>query len=240
MKKIVFLVFVFFQFSCFGQEKEYYRFSYDYFVKRIEQSAKEQQFYIKKDSVWIEVTAKTVYRLEIDAAVDWKITETNRKNQGAFSEGGVYEVTNNKAYEKEKLKWLHQYYRPIWEIKIRELKLDLKYDTSSNGGEIKSEKIFDIPENSAEFPGGLDEMHDFFNQSVKANVWHKYPKGAKVFVQFIIQKDGRVGEIEIIRGVNENIDAEVILSLSFMPNWIPARQKGKNVASRFIIPIQLK
>lgn len=59
----------------------------------------------------------------------------------------------------------------------------------------------------------------------------------KVFVQFIIDKEGTVQEVEIIRGLNKILDKEVERVVKSMPQFIPGKQRDKNVAVRFILPV---
>jgi len=73
----------------------------------------------------------------------------------------------------------------------------------------------------------------------------KYPKEAKekgiqgkVFVTFVVNKDGKVTNSKIERSVNEYLDAEALRVISLMPVWNPGSQNGKNVSVRMTLPIQ--
>lgn len=72
----------------------------------------------------------------------------------------------------------------------------------------------------------------------------KYPQIAienniqgKVFVQFVIEKDGSVSNITIVRGVDTALDKEAVRVISSMPKWQPGKQRGKAVRVSYTIPI---
>lgn len=239
VKKIVFLYLLTLQITCFSQEAEYYRFSFDYFIDEVKKDNKGRDYYLKSNEGWISVSSKTIAGKKINQMVDWKIVETGKVTKGAFSEGGVYAVTKDLGYESLKRQWLHQYYKPIWEIRIRELGLNVKYDTSKTKTIESSEKIFDITENSAEFAAGQMNLMRYFSKSIVLPKKLETSKVSKIFVQFLILENGKISEVEIIRGFDKELDKEVIRVIKGMPNWIPARQKGKCVASRLILPINI-
>ena len=98
--------------------------------------------------------------------------------------------------------------------------------------------IFEIVEKKAEFPGGTAGLISF----LKTNL--QYPPEAikekiqgKVFLEFVIQKNGEVTDISVIRAVHPLLDAEAVRVVKLMPKWKPAEVNGKAVSSRFTLPI---
>lgn len=90
-------------------------------------------------------------------------------------------------------------------------------------------------ENMPVFPGNVQK---WLAQQVK------YPQIAienniqgKVFVQFVIEKDGSVSNITIVRGVDTALDKEAVRVISSMPKWQPGKQRGKAVRVSYTIPI---
>lgn len=105
------------------------------------------------------------------------------------------------------------------------------------------EKVFDFYELEAqpEFPGGMDEISKWLGENLI------YPEEArengitgKVFAQFIIDKDGSVSDVKIMRSVNPLLDEEVIRVLNSMPKWTPGKQDGENVKVTFQIPVNFQ
>lgn len=103
------------------------------------------------------------------------------------------------------------------------------------------EDAYTVVEVMPEYPGGMDSLGAFLGRNIK------YPASAKdagitgtVFVNFIIEKDGSVGEVKALRGISEDCDNEAIRVVSLMPKWTPGKQHGKNVRVSFNLPIKFK
>lgn len=110
-------------------------------------------------------------------------------------------------------------------------------DSSDEG-----DKVFEYTDDFPEFPGGQQEMMKFLADNVK------YPADAEagriqgvVIVGFIIEKDGRVSNIKVLRGVLPSLDAEAVRVIGMMPAWKPGMSsEGKPVRFRFNIPMNFK
>lgn len=103
------------------------------------------------------------------------------------------------------------------------------------------DKPFDVVEQMPEFPGGQEALMQFLRQEVK------YPKEAeekglqgRVVVRYIIEKDGSISEVEIVKSVNEYLDAEAIRVVNAMPKWKPGKQKGEPVRVKFTLPVTFR
>ena len=100
------------------------------------------------------------------------------------------------------------------------------------------DQVFMVVEQMPEFPGGEQALRDFIAKAIV------YPKIAmengiqgKVFVTFIINKNGSVSNTKIARGVDPILDKEALRVVNSMPIWKPGKQKGKDVAVSYTIPI---
>jgi protein TonB len=92
-----------------------------------------------------------------------------------------------------------------------------------------------------QFPGGDEARVKYMVENVK------YPETSKdkgvqgsVYVSFVVEKDGRITNTKVIRGVEKSLDAEAFRVVSAMPKWIPGSEKGKPVRVQFNMPIQFK
>lgn len=101
--------------------------------------------------------------------------------------------------------------------------------------------IYTVVEEQPEFPGGHDAMIDFIMNNLR------YPAEARMkgiegtsFVQFIVEKDGAITNVQTIRGIDAACDAESVRMVKSFPKWNPGKQKGEPVAVRFVIPIKYK
>lgn len=97
------------------------------------------------------------------------------------------------------------------------------------------EPIFTDP---ASFPGGQEALATFLAQNLK------YPEPArnanvqgKVFVAFLVEKDGSIDDVSILKGLGFGCDQEAIRVMNAMPKWTPGKQSGRVVRSRFNLPI---
>lgn len=100
---------------------------------------------------------------------------------------------------------------------------------------------FAVVEEKPTFPGGEAELLKFIAENTK------YPEIAKengiqgrVFVQFVIDKNGNVTNVTIARGVDPYLDAEAIRVVKMLPKWTPGKQRGKPVPVTFVVPINFK
>lgn len=89
------------------------------------------------------------------------------------------------------------------------------------------------------FPGGESYQIDFFLKNIKypikdRNLGHQ----GTVYVTFIVEDDGTITNIEILKGVSKGIDNEAIRVISIMPTWIPGTKNGKKIRVRYNVPFR--
>lgn len=98
--------------------------------------------------------------------------------------------------------------------------------------------IYDIVEEYAEFPGGGDFLKWIAKNFELPSDLTKSEQG-KIYLSFVIEKDGSLSNIRIIRGLSEKINNAAIEVVQKMPKWKPAINNGKPVRSRFMLPISV-
>lgn len=89
-----------------------------------------------------------------------------------------------------------------------------------------------------EFPGGIKEFYKYIGTNYNSpNV-----KGlsGNVFVTFVIEKDGSIVDIKVIRDVGYGSGAEAVRVLNNCPNWKPGEQQGRKVRVLYSLPIKIK
>lgn len=96
-------------------------------------------------------------------------------------------------------------------------------------------------EKMPEFPGGQDALNRYLVRNIK------YPLLAqengiqgRVVCQFVVNSDGSIVDIAVVRGVEESLDKEAIRVIQSMPKWTPGRQGGKSVRVKYTLPIRFK
>jgi len=103
------------------------------------------------------------------------------------------------------------------------------------------EPILDFADIEPEYPGGQAAMQQFIQSHVI------YPESSRemneqgtVYVQFVVNLDGSITEVRVLKGVSDSLDAEAIRVIKLMPNWKPGMQAGKAVRIRYTIPIAFR
>jgi TonB family protein len=101
--------------------------------------------------------------------------------------------------------------------------------------------VYTVVEKLPSFPGGQDGYVKFLVENIK------YPAEAKknkiqgtVFVTFVVETDGRVSNVKILRGIGSGCDEEAQRVVAMMPNWNPGEEKGKPVRVQYNLPIRFK
>jgi TonB family protein len=105
----------------------------------------------------------------------------------------------------------------------------------------QQEKVYLKVDQMPEFNGGQQGQQELLKYLLKSI---NYPEEArkkgiqgKVYVTFVVDKEGSVKDVKIARGVDPALDAEAVRVVSSMPKWTPGKEKGKNVAVSFAVPI---
>lgn len=90
-----------------------------------------------------------------------------------------------------------------------------------------------------QYPGGIGKFYQFIADNYKTPTAVDF-LGGKVYVSFIIEKDGSVADIKVLRDVAFGTGKEAIRVLELCPKWSPGRQNGKNVRCSYSLPIALQ
>lgn len=101
-------------------------------------------------------------------------------------------------------------------------------------GKENGDVIIDPVEHSAVYPGGVDSLKSFIKRNL-AQPTEK--KTGRVFVAFVINKDGTTSDFEIVRGLTKECDDKALEVLKKMPKWTPGTQQGIPVRQRFVMPV---
>ena len=116
-----------------------------------------------------------------------------------------------------------------------------KDDDDIDDPEPVTEIVDETVDQMASYPDGIPALMDFLNENIK------YPEQAeregiegRVVAGFIVERDGSVSNIEILKSVHPLLDAEVVRVMSLMPNWIPGRQNGQPVRVKYSLPITFR
>ena len=102
----------------------------------------------------------------------------------------------------------------------------------------QKEEPFNVVEDMPAFPGGMEAMIQFLSSNIQ------YPADAqkqkvdgRVLVNFVVEKDGSITEVKVIKPAFPSLDAEAIRVVKAMPKWKPGYQRGQAVRVQFTMPI---
>jgi TonB family protein len=133
---------------------------------------------------------------------------------------------------------------PEWKPGIQEgkavrvsfnLPINFKLDADT-----KDEPVFEVVKQMPEYPGGEEALFSFIGKNIN------YPEQAKkegiqgrVYVSFIVEKNGKVSNVEVLKGIGNGCDAESLRVVKSMPNWKPGiDENGKPVRVKYNLPIK--
>ena len=106
---------------------------------------------------------------------------------------------------------------------------------------VEENKVFDAVEQMPTFPGGDAELMKYLQKNLT------YPTLAAengiqgtVLLQFVVQKDGSIGEVKVVRSKDPDLDKEAVRVVKGMPKFIPGRMNGQAVNVWFTLPVRFK
>ncbi len=92
-----------------------------------------------------------------------------------------------------------------------------------------------------EFPGGQVALVKYLSKNIKYPSKYKKDKvNGRVFVSFVVDKNGKVGRAKVVKSLNEECDKEALRVISMMPNWIPGEKEGNKVNVQFGLPVNFE
>ena len=105
----------------------------------------------------------------------------------------------------------------------------------------QKEEPFNVVENMPEFPGGVEAMIAFISNNIQypADAAKKKIDG-RVLVNFVVEKDGSISEVKVVKPGFPSLDAEAVRVVKAMPNWKPGMQRGQVVRVQFTMPIEFR
>ncbi len=107
--------------------------------------------------------------------------------------------------------------------------------------EVVEQEVFTIVEEMPGYPGGDAKMYEYLVKNIK------YPQIARessiqgrVFVNFVVEPDGSVTNVKVLRGIGGGCDEEAMRVVKSMPKWKPGKQRGKAVRVSYTLPVVFK
>ena len=107
---------------------------------------------------------------------------------------------------------------------------------------VVEDDIFVVVEENPQFPnGGKAGLLQYLGKNIKyPTIPQENGTQGRVTVQFVVNKDGSIVDVKVIRGVDPYLDKEAVRVISTMPKWIPGKQRGVPVRCKFTVPVTFK
>lgn len=104
---------------------------------------------------------------------------------------------------------------------------------------IQPDEVYNVVDEKPQFPGGIDSLKIYIDNHIiyPITAIENNAQGI-VYVKFVITKEGRIIEAVVLKGVSPAVDTEAKRVIMEMPNWLPGKNKGENVAVNFTIPVR--
>lgn len=102
-------------------------------------------------------------------------------------------------------------------------------------------EVFNVVEVEPEFPGGMEALTKYLSENIKYPEQAKKDKiQGKVYISFVVEKDGSVADAKVLRGIGGGCDEEALRVVKAMPKWEPGKQKGTPVRVQYNLPVAFK
>ena len=102
-------------------------------------------------------------------------------------------------------------------------------------------KVFDVVEQMPSFPGGNAALMEYLSKNAKYPVLaQENGVQGRVVVSFVVERDGSITDVNLVRSVDPSLDREAARVVSSMPKWIPGKQNGSTVRVKYNVPVQFR
>jgi protein TonB len=104
-----------------------------------------------------------------------------------------------------------------------------------------AEEIFTFVEEYPEFLGGEKALYEYIKNNVNySELAIKTNIEGTVYVEFVVEKDGSISDVKVLRGIGGGCDEEAVRVVKSMPKWKPGKQRGQPVRVYYTLPIDFK
>ncbi|MCL3853760.1 M56 family metallopeptidase [Parabacteroides sp. GYB001] len=105
----------------------------------------------------------------------------------------------------------------------------------------QDDKVYEVVDVMPEFPGGQNELLKYLARNIKyPEESVKNKEEGRVSLTFIVNKDGSISDVKVVRNATPALDAEAIRIVKSMPNWTPGKEKGKDVRVAYTVPVTFR
>lgn len=133
--------------------------------------------------------------------------------------------------------------KPATEKAVDQEEIPFEYSGEDKSAPIDADtdQVFQVVEVDPEFPGGMEALTKYLSENIKYPEQAKKDKiQGKVYISFVVEKDGSVADAKVLRGIGGGCDEEALRVVNAMPKWEPGKLQGTPVRVQFNLPIVFK
>ena len=126
-------------------------------------------------------------------------------------------------------------------FKLQGENADSKAAATPREAQVDENGVYMVCDQMPMYPGGMQELMKFLQKNIQ------YPQDAeekgiqgRVIVQFVVEKDGSIKDIKVVRGIDPSLDKEALRVINAMPKWEPGKHKGEAVSVKYTVPVAFK
>ena len=124
---------------------------------------------------------------------------------------------------------------------LYEVEEQSRFSNEEGVSDVDINKVYDVVEEMPQFPGGPSALFEFISRNMQ------YPVVAeengvqgRVICTYVIESDGSISDIKVVKSVDPSLDKEAVRVVSSMPKWIPGKQKGIPVRVKYTVPVTFR
>jgi TonB family protein len=190
-----------------------------------------------------EVAQNSVMALEYPEEVRLKLEELKKSDQDMnyqvveLNKKGSQKLADLEKTYGPKLKSIYGFGKTFGEERRTFVIIGLNEEVKEIiDATIDEDQVFRVVEESAQPVGGWEEYYQYISDNIKYTA--EAGVQGSVYVEFVVQENGSVADIKIVRGIGGGLDEKAARLIADGPKWDPAKHRDKNVKQRIIMPIK--
>ena len=109
------------------------------------------------------------------------------------------------------------------------------------GSQVQSAPVYQFVEQMPQFPGGDQAMMEYLKKNLRYPIVARENEvQGRVIVRFVVNEDGKVSDVVIMRDIGSGCGQEAVRVVKMMPKWLPGKQNGKPVKTYFTLPVTFR
>jgi len=180
-----------------------------------------------------EPEPEEIEELAANQYTDFTVTENEKDTEKALD---INDLSEN---ENQTGKVTNEDGKNMEDLGAKEMKEDIKVEAPKPV--VVKEEIFTAVEQPPTFPGGEAALYKFIGDNLRyPTVAQENGVEGRVIIQFVVQKDGSIGQAKVARSVDPDLDKEALRVVKKLPKFVPGKMNGQAVNVWYTLPVRFK